>query len=234
MSHEGHEHRGHQHGDEDPFSTEEGAAFWAQWAPILETGTLAVSEALLDAAHVGAGTRVLDLACGLGHTTVAAAARGAEATGLDLNQHMLRQAAIAPGVRYVEGDMTRPPVGPWDAIVSRFGAHHADPSWVLGATKTLAPGGTLAIAEWATDTALFDVAGDMEFPTEDTAQEWMERFKAAGLRDIIASEVSFTIDFGDEETFEQFLVDMDDGAQSNVGAPGGQQENRAFIVSGRQ
>ncbi len=225
----------HLHGaGGDPFGTEEGAAFWAKWAPVLESGTRVVSEALLDAAHVGRGTRVLDLACGLGHTTLAAAARGADATGLDLNQHMLARAAPATGVRYVEGDMTAPPTGPWDAIVCRFGAHHADPAWVQAAAAVLAPGGWLAIAEWAPDTALFDVEGDMAMPSEDTAADWEARFEAAGLRDVQTMEVPFTIDFGNEATFTEFVTAMHEGTTSRAGAPGGRQMNRAFIVAGRR
>ncbi len=239
MSADGHDPRGHHHGphgdaaSDDPFATEEGATFWAQWAPVLETGTSTVSEALLDAALVGPGTRVLDLACGLGHTTTAAAGRGADATGLDLNRHMLNRAIVAPGARYVEGDMSNPPAGAWDAIVSRFGAHHAAPTWLAAAAKTLAPGGTLAIAEWSPDTALFDVEGGMEMPTEDTAADWEARFAAAGLQDITTTEVQFTIDFGDETTFQEFVSAMHD-APHRVGAPGGKQVNRAYVVAGRR
>lgn len=224
----------HHHGDEDPFLGEEGAAFMTAWTPILETGTSAVSEALLDAARVGQGTRTLDLACGLGPTTVAAARRGAIVTGLDLSTHMLAEAHQAPGITYIEGDMTAPPAGPWDAIVSRFGAHHADPAWLQAAVKVLAPGGRVAIAEWALDTALFDVEGEFESPAEDSAEDWMARFEAAGLEGVQASEVSFTIDFGDEATFEEFLTAMHEGTASRTGAPGGKQVNKAFIVAGRR
>lgn len=224
----------HDHGGDDPFLGEEGAAFMTAWTTILETGTAAVSKALLDAARVGPGTRTLDLACGLGPTAVAAARRGAIVTGLDLNTHMLAEAHQAPGITYIEGDMTAPPTGPWDAIVSRFGAHHADPAWLQAAVKNLAPGGTVAIAEWALDTALFDVEGAFEAPAEDAAEDWVARFEAAGLRDITTNEVSFTIDFGDEATFLQFLSAMHEGTASRTGAPGGKQVNKAYIVAGRR
>jgi hypothetical protein len=43
--------------------------------------------------------------------------------------------------------MLAPPDGPWDAIVCRLGAHHADASWLGAAFAVLKPGGRLAIAE---------------------------------------------------------------------------------------
>ena len=43
--------------------------------------------------------------------------------------------------------MLTPPDGPWDAVVCRLGAHHADPSWLSAAWAALKPGGRLAIAE---------------------------------------------------------------------------------------
>ena len=49
-------------------------------------------DALLDAAGVGAATRLLDVCCGTGVVTVAAAGRGADATGVDFSAAMLDQA----------------------------------------------------------------------------------------------------------------------------------------------
>ena len=43
------------------------------------------SEALMDRADVGEGTRVLDVGCGLGHSIALARERGAEVIGLDLD-----------------------------------------------------------------------------------------------------------------------------------------------------
>lgn len=236
MSHAHHSDHGpdHGHGHEDPFLSGQGARRWAQWADVLETGTRAVSDALLDATHTGAGTRLLDLACGLGHTTHAAAQRGADAVGVDLNPHMLERARAKTGAQFELGDMNEPPAGPWDAIVSRFGAHHAPPEWLNAAVRTLAPGGRIAIAEWHPDTALFDVEPEHDGPTEDDAEDWVRRFEAAGLQDVEAGIVDFTIDFGDDATFVRFLEDMADGATSRAGAPGGQQHNRAYVVAGHR
>jgi ubiquinone/menaquinone biosynthesis C-methylase UbiE len=51
--------------------------------------TAHVSEPLLDAARAGPGTRLLDVATGSGHVAGAAAARGADAVGVDISEEML-------------------------------------------------------------------------------------------------------------------------------------------------
>jgi SAM-dependent methyltransferase len=52
-------------------------------------------EMLLEVAAVGAGTRLLDLCCGTGVATAAAAARGADAIGVDFSTAMLEAARRA-------------------------------------------------------------------------------------------------------------------------------------------
>lgn len=106
------------------------------------------TEVMLDAVEAGAGKRVLDLACGPGHTTAAAQARGATALGIDNSVAQIEAARRRfPGSDFVIGDMQAPPAGPWDAVVCRLGAHHADPAWMRAAFRVLVPGGRLAIAE---------------------------------------------------------------------------------------
>src|SRR5512144_390426 len=61
--------------------------------------------ALLDAATVAAGKRVLDVACGPGYATAAAAARGARVRGLDFSPAMLAIArARHPHLEFAQGD----------------------------------------------------------------------------------------------------------------------------------
>jgi len=216
------------HPGDDPFLAADMAERWERWMPVLETGTRTVSEALLDTTRTGQGTRLLDLACGTGATTCAALARGALVTGLDLNPDMLARARKACPATFIEGDMQAPPAGPWDAIVSRFGAHHAPPGWLDAAARVLAPGGRIAIAEWHPDTLMF--AGADDGPNKETAEDWVPRFEAAGLVDVQGTDVPFTIDFGDEATYLRFTEEM---AHAGGPAPGGRQENLAFVVSAR-
>jgi SAM-dependent methyltransferase len=69
------------------------------------TATRQFIPALLDAAEVGTGRSVLDVACGPGFVAAEAAGRGAAAHGLDFSAAMLRIArALHPGIAFDEGD----------------------------------------------------------------------------------------------------------------------------------
>lgn len=80
--------------------------------------------------------RVLDLPCGQGRHSIELARRGYEVTGVDLSPFMLdvaRARAAAAGVqlRWLEGDMRRPPGGEsFDVIINLFTSfgYFADPA----------------------------------------------------------------------------------------------------------
>ena len=60
---------------------------------------------LLDAAEVSAGLSVLDVGCGPGYVSAAAAERGARPAGLDFSRAMVAIAStIFPAVEFREGD----------------------------------------------------------------------------------------------------------------------------------
>jgi SAM-dependent methyltransferase len=60
---------------------------------------------LLDAAGVGAGTRLLDVATGPGYAAAAAAARGAAATGVDFSAEMVALAQrLHPDAEFAQAD----------------------------------------------------------------------------------------------------------------------------------
>lgn len=183
MSHgSGHGH--HHDGDE---SWDERAPEYARTADRLEPGLKAATDSLLDAAHAGPGVRLLDLACGPGHTTAAAQARGAIALGIDRSRAMVEQARQRfPTVSFAVGDMARPPVGPWDAIVCRFGAHHADPAWLRAAFQVLRSGGRLAVAE-------NEPLGDHDHGGKAPAREWQRRLEDAGFGGVAVQALSLRV-----------------------------------------
>ena len=111
-------------------------------------------EVLLDAAGVSAGMRVLDLCCGTGVVTAAAAERGAEVVGLDFSPAMLTEARQRhPHLRFDKCDAEALPYADasFDAAVSNFGIHHVPrPERALAeALRVLRPSGRFAFTAWA-------------------------------------------------------------------------------------
>lgn len=112
-------------------------------------------EPLLDAVGVTEGTQVLDLCCGMGLVTAAAARRAAASTGVDFSSAMLAEARQAhPNPRFDEGDAEALPYpdGSFDAVVANLGIHHVPRPGkaVAEALRVLRPGGRLAFTTWAT------------------------------------------------------------------------------------
>jgi SAM-dependent methyltransferase len=117
------------------------------------TDTALFVEPLLDAAGVRAGTRMLDIACGPGFVSEAAAARGAEPVGLDVAAAMVERArARCPGLTFVEGDAQRLLFGDesFDAATMNFGILHlSQPETALSeARRVLVSGGRFAFTAW--------------------------------------------------------------------------------------
>ena len=92
-------------------------------------GTLTTQaiEPLLDAARVGPGVRVLDVATGPGYVAGAAARRGASVVGIDFSAAMLAEARRHhPAIDFQAGDAEALPFpdASFDAVVMSFGLLH--------------------------------------------------------------------------------------------------------------
>lgn len=115
------------------------------------------AQRVLDATEVGAGHRVLDVACGTGILARAAVGRvgeSGEVAGLDPNPGMLAVARrLAPTVSWETGVAENIPFADatFDRVVSQFGMmFFTDREAALGEMqRVLAPGGVIGIATWA-------------------------------------------------------------------------------------
>jgi len=125
----------------------------ADYGDTFATATRGFIEPLLDAARVGAQTRVLDVCCGPGLVAGAAAARNATTAGVDFSSAMLAIARDAqPRVEFSQADAEALPYadGGFGAAVSNFGVHHVPrPTAALAEMhRVLAPGGRAAFTVW--------------------------------------------------------------------------------------
>jgi len=124
------------------------------WADLAEAHNRPLFEAVLDAAHVNRGTRLLDVGCGSGLTLVLAHERGAVPAGLDVSPGLL---AIArerlPGADLREGDMESLPFEDvaFDAVTGVNAFQFAgDPHRALAeAARVLRPGGRVVASLFA-------------------------------------------------------------------------------------
>jgi SAM-dependent methyltransferase len=131
---------------------------WAGRADAYEHGfarlTVHAVGALLDAAGVGTGTRVLDVGTGPGVVAGAAAARGARVTAVDAEPSMAEAAARnVPGLDVLVAvlpDLPLPAAG-FDAVTGNFVIHATgDPAAVLAELRrVLRAGGRLALSCWS-------------------------------------------------------------------------------------
>jgi len=109
--------------------------------------------AMLDAARVSRGCRVLDVCTGHGVLADAALARKAVVSGLDFAEEVVATATRnVPGVAFRRGDAQALPYpdASFEAVLCGYGLIHlSDPGAALAEmTRVLAPGGRLAVSVW--------------------------------------------------------------------------------------
>jgi len=143
---------------------EDAAGAWHRWGPTLEAWLGEATERMLDAARVGPGSRVLDVAAGAGGQTILAARRvgpGGRVLATDISPTILTYAAKAAAeaglgnVETLEADGETLDVldpGSFDAVVSRVGLiYFPDQQRALaGMRRTLRPGGRIAAIVYST------------------------------------------------------------------------------------
>lgn len=127
---------------------------------VIATRIAPMAELLCDAADLRAGDRVLDIACGSGNATIAAARCGCDVTGIDYVPELLDRArarAAAEGLEatFIEADAEALPFpdSSFDAVISVVGVMFAPNQERAAAelVRVCRTGGTIALANWVPD-----------------------------------------------------------------------------------
>ncbi len=192
--------------------------------------TTRVIEPLLDAANVGAKTRVLDLATGPGYAAAASAARGATTVGVDVAAEMVALARrLHPRLEFVQASAERLPFadGSFDSVVGNFLILHLGRPEHAAAemARVLAPGGTVALSTWdvpertrllgvfleaahqAGAEPLADIPVGPPFFRFADEPEFTGLLQGAGLSDVEVGTVSFTHRLSSADELWQLLRD---------------------------
>ena len=143
---------------------QEAAERWHGWGPTLEEWLGEATEAMLEMAGVGAGSRVLDVAAGAGGQTIAAARRvgpTGHVLATDISPNILEFASAAAQDEGLTNVETRVMDGEelegleestFDAVISRVGLIYFPDrrSALAGMLRALKPGGKLAAVVYST------------------------------------------------------------------------------------
>ncbi len=183
-----------------------------------------MSENLVQAADLAAGSRVVDVATGTGNAAIAAARCLCAVTGVDYVPELLdrgreRAAAEHLPVEFVEGDAEALPGGDgeFDAVLSVVGVMFAPDQERSAAelTRVCRPGGTIALANWTPDGfigELFRTVGrrvppppGVRAPVEWGSEPRLRELFGDRVRDLRTNRREFVFRFRSAEDFADYF-----------------------------
>ena len=135
-------------------------AMWASgdYPKMVETFLFPLGPRLVDAAGIGTGDHVLDVATGTGNAAIPAARRGADVVASDLTPELLdagRRQADGLDIEWVTADAEWLPFddASFDVVMSSIGVmfapHHQQAADEI--VRVCRPGGTIALLSWTPD-----------------------------------------------------------------------------------
>ncbi|QFT59903.1 Demethylmenaquinone methyltransferase [Sulfitobacter sp. THAF37] len=224
--------------EQQDFWTDEAGPTWVARMQTMDRTLAPVLDRVLADAELQAGDRVLDIGCGAGTSTVAAARQVGDAggaCGLDISRSLLDHArglaADHKNVSFVLGDAQTHDFGPdrFDAMISRFGVmFFADTTAAFAnIAGGLRPGARLTFATWGeiAENPYFTMPAGIAkqvigappktdpeapgpFAMRDT-RKVVAQLGGAGLRDIAASEVTLPLTPpGDAQKVAELMCDI--------------------------
>jgi len=189
------------------------------WSQIVEPMSAPLFEAVLDAVGVGGGTRLLDAGCGSGLALQLARRRGAQVSGLDASEAMLRVARTRlPDADFRQGDLETLPYGDgsFEAVTAFNSVQYAaDPVAALRELARVAElGAPVGVVTWGaperceTRTVLAAVGSLLPPPPPGAGGPFAlaepgrleELVASAGLSPKVADEVPVPFVFADLDT----------------------------------
>jgi SAM-dependent methyltransferase len=210
------------------------------WAELAEAHNRPLFEAVLDAAGVGRGTRVLDVGCGSGLTLLLAAERGAVPSGLDVSPELLGIARDRlPEADLREGDMESLPFGDaaFDAVLGVNAFQFAgDPRRALReAARVSCPGGRVvaslfAAPERSQGTVIHEAMSTL-IPPEQAGDHAPYALSAPGNLEAALTDAGLRVADTGEIVCHWRYASMEDGVRSLLCSAGGA---RAIEAAGEQ
>jgi SAM-dependent methyltransferase len=213
--------------------------------------------ALIAAADLGPDDVVLDVGCGTGTTTLAAARRARRVRGVDLSPVMIERARARAGgtanVRFAVADAQTAAFEPiFDAMISRFGLMFFDdpPGAFANLRRALVPGGRLVTVCWQAlernewmlvpAAALAQVVplGDLAEPGQPgpfslaSAEHLTDLLAKAGWVDIELEAMAFGVPVGGVRSVDDAVTFTRDSAlgRSALAGTGPEVEGRALAA----